>query len=199
MNHFKPYIVGISGYLGSGKTTVLRFFEQNGFFCIDADAVVHELYKPGNDGWKKIRDFFGEDYLIEGKGSVDRDTLRRVVFNNTHKLRILEKLIHPLVFNEMNKQIHATQHPNIAIEAIRFDDKRLGFSPDTIVWVDAPHETALQRTRDARNITRQEYESIVAMQQKPEHIDHVIRNDSTLEVLEERINALIKRLVSKSV
>lgn len=198
MNYFRPYIVGISGYLGSGKTTVLGFFEQNGFFCIDADAVVHDLYKPGKDGWKKIRDFFGEDYLIEGKGSVDRDKLRQVVFNNTHKLRILEKLIHPLVFNEMNKRIHATQNVNIAIEAIRFDDKRLGFSPDIIVWVDAPHETAFKRTCVARKITREEYESIISMQQKPEHIDYIVRNDSTIEVLEERVNALIKRLVSKS-
>ncbi|MBD3156192.1 dephospho-CoA kinase, partial [Candidatus Peregrinibacteria bacterium] len=46
MHDFQPYIVGISGYLGSGKTTVLRLFERNGFLGIDADAIVHELYEP---------------------------------------------------------------------------------------------------------------------------------------------------------
>ena len=81
---YKPKVLlGVTGYLGSGKSTAIKYFEKYGYFVIDADKVVHALYEPGKDGWRKIKDFFGEEYLVGGKGKVNRPKLRKVVFNNT--------------------------------------------------------------------------------------------------------------------
>lgn len=189
------FILGVTGYLGSGKSTALKFLTKHGFACIDADQIVHDLYEPGNDGWRKIKDFFGEEFLTKDNGKVNRSKLRKVVFNNAAKLRILEKIIHPLVFNEMRKRIQEAGSDKIAIEAIRFDKKRMGVFPDKIVWISAPHDKAFDRTQKNRKISKDEYETIVSLQEKPKKIDFIIENNSTLEDLEKKIDEIILKII----
>lgn len=184
------YILGVTGYLGSGKSTALDFLKKHGFACIDADKIVHDLYESGNDGWRKIKDFFGEEFLTKDNGKVNRSKLRKVVFNNAPKLRILEKIIHPLVFNEMRKRIQAAGSNKIAIEAIRFDKKRMGVLPDQIIWISSPHDKAFERIRENRKISREEYETIISLQEKPKKIDFVIENNNKLEDLEKKLTIL---------
>lgn len=194
MNDSNLYIIGITGYLGSGKSTALSFLKKHDFCCIDADKIVHDLYEPGKEGWQKIKDFFGEEFLDKGEGKVNRSKLRKVVFNSAPKLRILEKIIHPLVFNEMRNQIQKADSDKIAIESISFDEKRMGASPDILIWIDAPLDEAYKRTNKNRKISKEEYESIISLQEKPGNIDFVIENKETLKELEKKIDNLILKI-----
>jgi len=189
------YIIGVTGYLGSGKSTVLSFLGKHGFYCIDADEIVHDLYEPDMDGWRKIKDFFGEEFLVDGEGRVNRSKLGKIVFNNVPKLRILEKIIHPLVFNEMRKRIQQSDSDKIAIESIKFDEKRMGILPNHILWIDTPYENAYMRVSKDINISKSEYETVRNLQEVPKKIDFVIKNDKTLEKLEKKVDKLIQRLV----
>src|SRR5579883_2532813 len=100
----KRFVLGIAGYIGSGKTTVGRIFEELGAEFIDADKVVDELYQKGEDGYRKILSFFGEEYFKKN-GELNRKKLAQAVFGDPKKLRILHDLIHPLVTNLIQKKI----------------------------------------------------------------------------------------------
>lgn len=192
---YKPKVLlGVTGYLGSGKSTALKYFKKHGFYIVDADEVVHELYDPGKDGWRKIKDFFGEDFLIKGKGRVNRPKLRKVVFNNTAKLRILEKLIQPVVFNEIRKRIQKAKPEKVALESTTFDKQRLGMDVTHILWIDSTEKASFERCAKKRNLTHEEHKNIVKHQQKPKNIDFTIRNNKTKKELQEKVDKLAKRI-----
>ena len=85
LNNQQKHIIGVTGYLGSGKTTVLKFLEGRGFHTIDADNIVHNLYETGQDGWRKIKDFFGDEFLVKNCEEVNRSKLGNVVLNYRKK------------------------------------------------------------------------------------------------------------------
>ncbi|MFC1655344.1 dephospho-CoA kinase [Patescibacteria group bacterium] len=186
-------IVGITGYLGSGKSTALKYFKEHGFYIIDADEIVHKLYEPENDGWRKINDFFGPEYILKN-GKVNRKKLAKTVFCNPAKLRILEKIIHPIVFNEMSKEIQANKSDKIAIEAIRFDEKRIGAKLTHTVWVEADHDTAYKRVIEKRKLSREDYDKLISYQKKPFKIDFVIENNGSLKDLKKQIEKVVERI-----
>lgn len=188
-------ILGVTGYLGSGKSTALKYFSHLGFFCIDADEVVHELYEPGKDGWLKIKNFFGEEYLIKGKGKVNRPKLRKVVFNNTAKLRILEKLVQPVVFNEIRKRIQKSKADAVVIESTTFDKKRLGMDVTHILWIDSSINSCYERSSKNRSLTKSEHMNIVKHQTKPKKIDFVIKNNKDKKYLKENVGKIVKKLL----
>ena len=107
-------ILWVSGKIASGKSEVLKVFEEEGFFCIDADKIVHEFYEPGGLGALKVLELFGEEFLDE-EGAVNRTKLRDLVFFDTEALGRLNESIHPLVFDEIQKRL--PKEGDIAIEA----------------------------------------------------------------------------------
>lgn len=193
---YKPKVLlGVTGYLGSGKSTALKFFSKHGFYVIDADKVVHELYEPGEEGWKKVRDFFGEEFLIKGKGKVNRNKLRKVVFNNTAKLKILEKLVQPVAFNEISKRIQKAKPDKVAIESTTFDKKRLGMEVTHILWIETSIKDCYERSSKNRSLTKQEHKNIIEHQQKPKKIDFIIKNNKGKKELREKVDKIAKKLI----
>jgi dephospho-CoA kinase len=172
-------IIGITGIIGSGKSTVCRILEKEFGFCwIDADKIVHELYRPGQPGYQKIKDYFGTQFV--GKKGVHRGRLRRFILKTPQKLWILNKLIHSLVVHEVNKKIR--EKPT-CIEAIYFDPKDLGKFIDRIVVIDAPDKKIFMRLAK-RKIPRKQLIALLKFQRKnlPKS-SVVIRNDGTLKQL----------------
>lgn len=193
---YKPKVlIGVTGYLGSGKSTALKYFKKHGFYIIDADKVVHELYEPGKDGWRRIKDFFGEEYLVKGKGKVNRTKLRKVVFNNTAKLRILEKLVQPVVFNEIRKRMQKVKSDYVALESTTFDKQRLGMDVTHILWIDSTIKASFERCSNKRHLTKKEHKNIVNHQNKPRKIDFTIRNNKGKQELREKVDKIAKKLI----
>jgi dephospho-CoA kinase len=193
MKKIKPFIVGISGHLGSGKSTALKIFSKNGFDAIDADRVVHSLYEEGKDGYRKINDFFGEQYILKS-GRVNRKKLGKDVFSNTAKLHILEKLIHPLVYNEINKILDKSVSKYVFVEAVTLDQKKLIVPIKYFIWIDVDPKIGYKRFTRKRKISFNEYKKILGYQKKPEKVDFVIKNNGTKLEFKNKVTALIKKI-----
>ncbi len=172
------FVLGICGYPGSGKSEVLKILHGMGWHVIDADKVVHRLYEKGQPGQRKILDFFGEEFISKD-GSVNRSKLRKVVFANTNKLKILNVLIHPLVFNEISKELSKLDGVNVAIEAAYFEGKYLKKLVDKIVVVERPKI----EIKDFFNIL-------------PKKADGRVLNNSTLKDLEKQVIIQVEKLTS---
>lgn len=183
-------IIGITGSIGSGKTAVAKIFSQKGFFYIDADDVVNELYQPGQNGWRKIKSFFGAEYLDENQ-NVDRKRLRQLVFQHPQKLKILNRIIHPLVTHEIERLIARTDNPNICIEAIDFNPKQLGRLIDKLILVKAPADQIITRIAKTRGLSPKEIHAILKNQPMPVDADFTIHNKGTLSDLKKQVEAIL--------
>lgn len=165
----KNFILGVTGVIGGGKTTFCRFLRrQFGFYYISTDKIVHNLYLAGHEGYKRIEKYFGGKF-VNGM-SVDRNHLRKFILKNSAKSKILNRLIHPLVAQEVNKKVVQLQRGrkgktsiSVCIEAIDFDQKYLGKIVDQVVKLDAPDEIIFQRLKK-RNLPKGELKKILKLQ-----------------------------------
>jgi len=103
---FGMIIVGLTGGLGAGKTTIARLFQECGAHIIDADLLAREVVKPGKRAWKDIHSHFGKDVLQPDK-SLNRQALSRIVFQDPQQLKILQGILHPRIAREQTKQMNA--------------------------------------------------------------------------------------------
>jgi len=190
--------VGVTGYFGSGKTTALSYLKDFDFLCLDSDTIVHELYEPNRDGWKKINDFFGNEFLKKNNGAVNRAKLGKIVFNNPAKLRILEKIIHPLVYNEIQKVLQKNKDKNVAIEAIKFDENKLGKKIDYLIVVETDMHLAYKRFAEKRNLTFEQFEGILEVQNIPTNPDFVVKNNGSKNDLKKQIQKIAERIISQN-
>jgi dephospho-CoA kinase len=182
-------IIGIAGFVGSGKTTVGRCFEKLGADYIDADKVVEELYLPGGEGWSRIVSFLGEEYLKADK-TIDRRKLAKFVFSDKHKTRIINDLIHPLVTNAIRKRIDKSKAKVVVIEAVYFEKKKLLDLIDFVLWVDCGKEVAKKRVMGLKRFSGPMFEKVWSAQHKPERIDAVIDNNGSKMDLNRQIKML---------
>ncbi|MBU1445944.1 dephospho-CoA kinase [Patescibacteria group bacterium] len=190
--------VGVTGYFGSGKTTALSYLKDFDFLCLDSDEIVHELYEPNRDGWKKINDFFGNEFLKKNNGPVNRAKLGKIVFNNPAKLRILEKIIHPLVYNEIQKVLQKNKDTNVAIEAIKFDENKLGKKIDYLIVVETDMQLAYKRFAEKRNLTFEQFKGILEAQNIPTNPDFVVKNNGSKNDLKKQIQKIAERIISQN-
>ncbi|MBI2638444.1 dephospho-CoA kinase [Candidatus Peregrinibacteria bacterium] len=182
-------IIGVTGVIGSGKSAVCRILEEKfGFYWIDADKVVHELYLPGRPGYQKIKDYFGAQFV--GKKGVHRGRLRRFLLKTPQKLWILNKLIHPLVVHEMNKKIVQSKGNRICIEAVYFEPNDLGKFVDQILVIDASDEQIFKRLK-SRKIPKSQLIALLKFQRKnlPKIFKRIENNDSE-NALRKKISTL---------
>ena len=138
--------VGLTGGLGSGKSTVAGWLRDAGFEVVDADLLVAELHRPGGAGAAAVRDLFGPD-MLHGQGGVDHARVAARIFSDPQARRDLEAAIHPLVrerFHEIDERTPGV----IVLEATLLVEA--GYSPDfdLIVTVEAPCELRLDRALD---------------------------------------------------
>jgi dephospho-CoA kinase len=120
MNGVK-YVIGITGNLGSGKSTVLHMLEKLGAKAIDADNLTHEVMAPGTPVWRAVGEAFGPD-IIKGE-EIDRERLAAIVFSDEEALRRLEAIVHPAVEEAIWQMVAEAAEKVVAIEAIRLVER----------------------------------------------------------------------------
>lgn len=189
-------VIGVTGVIGSGKSTLCRFLAEGyGFHWIDADKICHELYKNGKPGYKKIKKYFGNHFV--GKQEVHRGMLRRFILKSPQKFYILNKLIHPLVTNKVNKKIvqlkkayvKSKKPLGICIEAVYFGPHDLGKFIDQLVSVDAPDEVIFRRVK-SRKIPAEQLRILLKFQRKNMPRKGIIIENNTSK------NVLYKKIIS---
>jgi len=201
----KKFVLGIGGYIGSGKTTAGRIFEKFGVRFIDADAVVDDLYRKGEDGYRKIMSFFGEEYL-KRDGELNRKKLAQTVFADPKKLRILQDLIHPLVTNRIRKMIDRevgmceTSEKEcgairvFVIEATYFQRKHLLALVDAILWIECKKEILFERLRNERGMEHDFFEKIFRVQVPPPRKDFVVENNGSMKNFDLALGKVWKKI-----
>lgn len=191
-------IVGVTGAMGSGKSTACRFLHDRlGFHWIEGDAIVHELYSAGQPGYNKIQEYFGKQFV--GKKEVNRGRLRQFVLKTQHKLWILNQIIHPLVFHIVNKKIVQLEkearkkgegRPKICIEAVYFEPQDLGKFIDVLLVIDVPEEVLLKRLHE-RKIPLPQLKKMLTFQRKILPQAGIrITNSGTIKTLCQTLNRL---------
>lgn len=159
--------IGLTGGIGSGKSTVAALFAELGAFVIDADKISHSVTSIGGSAIESIRKQFGDEF-IQPDGSLNRDRARELVFNDALARDVLEGIIHPLIHQEMHDQLK-----NAVLKQARlavYDIPLLAGSShwrkelDSILVVDCSQETQIERVKTRSALTREAIEKIIASQ-----------------------------------
>jgi dephospho-CoA kinase len=181
------YVIGLTGGIGSGKSTVAGLLEGQGAAIVSADTVGHEIYQPGRPAWQEIVDIFGREVLAED-GTVDRKKLGAIVFANPRDLQKLNRITHPRIKGVMRERLSdlERQGTRVAVlEAALLVDAGWDDLADE-VWVTvAPPELAARRTAERSGISQEQaLKRIRAQMSNEERInraDVVIRTEGDLE------------------
>ena len=188
------YVVGLTGGIGSGKTTASDRFRALGVTVVDADVEARRVVEPGEPALRAVVARFGEEVLT-ADGRLDRPRLRRRVFHDAGERRWLERLLHPLVNGRMAEQLRQadSRYALLVNPLMRARDPRA----DRILVVDAPEEAQLRRTMRRDGVDEAQARATLAAQvgrkQRLAFADDVIVNDGDLAALREAVDALHQR------
>lgn len=199
-----PFIVGLTGGIGSGKSTVGAAFIALGVDLVDADAVAHEVSAPGAAGWMAIREDFGPAYFL-ADGSLDRARLRREVFAEPAQKSRLERLLHPVIRHEIDRRVASWRGPyGILMVPLLVESPRYRNSCDRLLVVDCPEEEQVRRVMSRSGLTAAEVRAIMATQasraDRLAAADDVIDNSGGPEGIDEqvrRLDQLYRRLAAQ--
>ncbi len=185
--------VGLTGGIGSGKSTVARFFAEAGVPIIDTDEIAREVVTPGSPLLHQIASTFGTD-LLRPDGSLDRSRLRRQVFTDSDKREQLESLLHPAIQKEMVRQASAVQAPYALLVIPLLVEKGWQRLVDRILVVDCPESIQLARTVARDDTDESEARAILASQASREErlavADDIVTNDGSLDKLRQQVQDL---------
>ena len=192
--------VGLTGGIGSGKSTVSALLGAWGAVVIDADQVAREVVEPGTPGLAAVVAEFGTEVLRED-GRLDRERLGSVVFNDPERLRALNALVHPLVAaRSAELEAAASEDPDAVVvhDVPLLAENHLAERYDLVLVVDASRQTQLERLVEQRGMTEAEATSRMAAQATREErlavADLVIDNNGSREALERRVREVWRTL-----
>ncbi len=195
-------IVGLTGSVGTGKSTVANFFKELGAYVIDWDELAREVTRPHLRAWKEIVDYFGKDCLNKDL-TINRQKIAEIVFSDREKVTKLNQIVHPEVFKEderITNEIKDLDPDALIIKDIPllFEVTRPIFVDKTIV-VATSERTQLGRSEEkgiSREDTQKRIKSQLPLKEKIKAADFVINNDGTLEETKrqvEEIYSLLKK------
>jgi dephospho-CoA kinase len=195
--------VGLTGGIGSGKSTVLKLFETRGAVLIDFDELAHRVEEPETETWKKIVDHFGKDVLHDD-GTINRAKLGAIVFGCPAERAALNAIVHPAVFEEWRRRIDEAGHTKH--DAVIISDVPLLIEADMqslfdcIILVYLPPEAQIERIMKRNGFTRREAEERLAAQMpigdKIPLCDFVIENDGSIAETERKVDDVWNELAT---
>jgi len=178
------YLIGLTGNIATGKSTVARMLVDLGAERIDADALVHDLQRKGTPTYTHIVAEFGPGILRED-GEIDRKALGAIVFSDPARLRALEAIVHPAVSVESRRRLSETKADIVVYEAIKLIEAGRQTMCDAIWVVTAPREAQIARLMRDRGLSEAEARQRIDAQPPPEeklkHATLVIDNGGALD------------------
>jgi dephospho-CoA kinase len=196
------WVVGLTGGIGSGKSTVADNFAAQGVPVIDTDAIARDLTAPGGAALDAVRAAFGEA-VVQADGTLDRAALRRRVFSDNTSRHRLEAILHPLIRQRVEQAL-ATLTAPYALIVVPLLVETGGYRDvlDRVLVVDCPEDLQIERVMARSGLTRDEVTAILAAQaSRAERLaaaDDVIVNSASPEVLRTQVAALHRRYLAFS-
>lgn len=180
----RPYLIGVTGNIACGKSTVTDQLAHLGVTVIDADLAYHDLIKPGMPLWGRLIERYGNSIAL-ADGRIDRQALGRIVFSDSDALKELEQLTHPAIRVEVMQRAHNATTPVVAVSAIKLIEGGWRDLCDAIWLVTCSENVQRRRLIRNRGLSIQEAENRLASQPpveaKREIADVVIDNSGTLD------------------
>lgn len=187
------YTVGLTGGIGSGKSTVEKLFQVLGVTVSDADRIAHQLVEPGQPALQQISNHFGTSILLPN-GELDRDTVRQIVFQDAVAKQQLEAILHPLIYEKIadelsnGESIYGIASVPLLIETGH--QNRM----DRVLVVDCDPTIQIERIKQRDQLSDEEIERIMASQctrkERLAYATDIIVNDGDLTSLKKQVDAL---------
>lgn len=189
-------VIGLTGGIGSGKTSVSDRFAALGVPVIDTDLIAREIVAPGLPAHRQIRCSFGES-VLRADGTLDRDSLRAMVFDDPDKRVDLERILHPAIRREVSRRLHDLNAPYCIVVVPLLVESGFTDLVDRVLVVDAPEDARLRRVCRRSGLSKAEVRRIFAAQatseQRRRRADDVLENDGELAELDHKVAALHRR------
>ncbi len=192
--------IGLTGGIASGKSAVSGILRELGAVVIDADLLAREVVAKGTPGLERVVDAFGSEVLTED-GEMDRAKVGAIVFADEAQRRVLESIVHPLVFERIVALEEAATEADLVVHDIPLlAESGRAATFDAVIVVDAPPEVQVERMVRDRGWTREEAEARIAAQAGREDrraiATYIIDNTGSLEDLRERVRAVYDSLTT---
>lgn len=188
--------IGLTGGIGSGKSTVAKFFAELGITVIDADDIIHELLETSSYVKQKIIDHFGAKVLTKDD-RLDRKALRISIFNDKKERAWLENLLHPLACEIMEKKVKLVKSPYCVLVIPLLFEANLFYLVDRVLVVESSEDRQINRAAIRDQANSAEIKKImnaqVAREERISKADDVICNDGSLEELKNKVIVLHKK------
>lgn len=180
-------IIGLTGGIGCGKSSVSQFFSELGMAVIDTDVIAHSLTQSDGSAIPAIREYFG-DHFITSAGMLDRNKMRELVFNDDNARTMLEKILHPLILEEVHQLLKQTDSPYaILVVPLLFETEDYQQIVDRILVVDCDEQQQITRVMARSHLSEQQVKAIIATQtpriNRLQHADDIIVNNQDMDYL----------------
>ena len=189
-------IIGITGSIGTGKSTVSNYLISKGYSVVDADKISKGAYNIGSNGYKAILEVFGVE-ILNSNGEVDRKKIKKIVFDNSNMLQRLNMAIHPIIINEIEKEIEILLESQsvVFLDAPLLIETELHKKVDKIIVVGCDKNEQINRIIKRDKITADMAISIINSQmsidEKLKFADYIVYNNSTIENLYSQVDEII--------
>jgi dephospho-CoA kinase len=194
------FIIGVTGSLKTGKSTVAAMLKRKGATVIDADKLAHEVL--AKQCFKKVVQTFGKDILEKGK--INRRKLAGMVFNHPQKLKMLENIIHPAVIKEIKLRIQSSRRKKegiVVLDVPLLFEAGLDREVDLTMVVTADKKTQIQRAMKQLNITRHEalkrIKAQMPLKNKIQYADWIIKNSRSKNDTQKEVNAIWQKILQQ--
>lgn len=193
------YLVGLTGGIGSGKSTVANLFAALGARIVDTDLISHQLTQANGEAIPALRNTFGAQF-IDAQGALDRGRMRELIFADPAAKKRLESILHPLIFAQTKQQAATpTEAPyTLIVVPLLFESGRYANWLQRIIAVDCPEETQIARIVQRSKLDVSAVRAIMAQQlsraERMRLANEIIRNDGSLDDLKQQIVGMHHRL-----
>lgn len=197
-------LIGLTGSLGCGKTTVARIFAKLGAVVLDADAIVHEQLKTTGKAFTKVVRTFGRNIISDGE--IDRRKLAEIVFRDPRKLKQLTSIVHPIAFKEVRSRVNDLKKASnaclVVIDAPLLIEAGWHRWVDYVIVVKASRELQIRRIMAQRHMKRADIirrlKAQLPVTQKINMADIVIDNRKSLKSTEKQTRMIVQRLMDRT-
>ena len=194
-------IVGLTGGVASGKTTVSQILKEEGAYVIDADRIARELVRPHAPAWKKVVKAFGKEILRED-GSIHRKKLADKVFADFHQRKLLNQILHPRIGREMNRRAKEIGEKDpeaiVVIDAPLLVEEGGHHQMDRLIVVTTTQAQQIDRLKKRDGISPEKalrmFSSQMPLEEKAKRADFVIRNDGSLQETKKKAREVFQEL-----
>jgi dephospho-CoA kinase len=189
----KPWILGLTGGIGSGKSAVAQHFIDLGVHLVDADHAARWGVEPGRPALDKIVEHFGGE-VLQADGQLDRSALRARIFADSDERRWLESLLHPLIGQEIMAYLARAESPYAILVSPLLVESGQHRLTQRVLLVDAPEQLQIQRTIARDQSSAEQVQAILKAQasrsERLQHAHDVLVNDRDLHWLQAEVERL---------